>query len=109
MHYHSGEFYKGHWKNDQKSGSGEYTDLEGTIYNGQWLNDKMHGDGIMQYQNFCEYRGQWKHGVKHGDGEFIENGKKIKQVFENGILLKREIPKDYWDISDEDLAPYRDS
>jgi hypothetical protein len=109
MHYHTGEFYKGGWKNDLRWGIGEYTDSEGSNYNGGWLNNKMHGDGIMQYPNFSEYRGRWKDGVKHGEGEFIENGKKVNQVFENGVLLKKEIPKDYWDISDEEVAPYRDS
>ena len=109
MHYHTGEFYKGGWKNNLRWGIGEYTDSEGSNYNGGWLNNKMHGDGIMQYPNFSEYRGRWKDGVKHGEGEFIENDKKVNQVFENGVLLKKEIPKDYWDISDEEVAPYRDS
>ena len=75
-------YYKGKYKDDLKSGKGEFHWASGNVYRGHFKNDKWHGYGDMWWIDGSYYKGQWNKGVQHGEGEMsiLENGvKKVKR------------------------------
>lgn len=47
----NGEFYEGHFRNNQKSGHGSQTYQNGDVYEGEWQNDRRFGKGKISQKD----------------------------------------------------------
>ena len=65
----SGNIYEGEFLNNQRHGTGTFTELSDKRYEGQFENNKYHGFGrIIGANGVVHYEGQWLEGKKHGQG-----------------------------------------
>lgn len=75
-----GLFYKGRWKQGEKSGYGVLWDSENNVYMGAWLNDRRNGTGGQFYR----VEG-WVEG-SHGEPWLKENTENYTGEFKNGVF-----------------------
>jgi len=62
--------YKGEILDEQPSGYGTQTFINGDTYSGLFKNGKPYGIGIKRYQNGSSYTGHWENGKMSGWGRF---------------------------------------
>ena len=86
MQNDNGETYVGGWRDNLKSGEGEYAWPNGNRYEGNYREDKRDGYGTMHYHNGEYYKGYWKDGVKHGEGTYQTKQYAVQGVWEMGQL-----------------------
>lgn len=80
--------YLGAFREDKRSGTGEFTWNDGTIYNGSWYEDKLSGKGKMTFSNKEEYEGDFKDNKFNGTGTYTKNGKKYTGTWTNNKYSK---------------------
>lgn len=79
--------YLGAFREDKRSGTGEFTWNDGTIYNGSWYEDKLSGKGKMTFSNKEEYEGDFKDNKRNGTGKYIfKNGDVYEGAFKNDSM-----------------------
>lgn len=81
---HSGDFYSGMWKDDQKHGIGTFkfsrvpihkgygklVYIKGDVYFGDFAYDRKNGHGKLIFYNGDLYDGEWKEDQFHGHGVY---------------------------------------
>jgi hypothetical protein len=55
-----GDFYKGHFKDGEMTGSALIKYANGEIYEGEVKNGLKHGKGIFRYRNLSSVQGIWR-------------------------------------------------
>lgn len=92
LYYKDGNLYVGHWKNSEKEGIGCLYMKNGDKYHGEFKNGKKNGKGFFQSFDNNKYMGYFKDNKKNGPGIIeYKTGKKAKEEWMNGVLLKSEI------------------
>lgn len=82
--------YLGAFREDKRSGTGEFTWNDGTIYNGSWYEDKLSGKGKLTFSNKEEYEGDFKDNKRNGTGKYIfKNGDVYEGAFKNDSMEGR--------------------
>lgn len=71
MHYPNGDHYAGQWRDDERSGLGEYrfgpqSPWAGDRYNGHWRANRFHGQGRYTWAMGDAYDGPWQAGQQMG-------------------------------------------
>ena len=93
----SGEIFKGHWKNDQRHGSGVCKFPNGAIYKGEWREGRPQGQGILfsppneiveaRFDGWRVQDGMIK--VLFSNGEFYEGNMKDGKREMTGVMHYR--------------------
>ena len=84
MTWLNGASYAGDWAGDLREGFGIYRTLQGTDYTGGWLGGRRHGMGIYTNALGEEYVGEWQDGKMHGVGRLsCANGDVYEGRFKN--------------------------
>ena len=78
--------YTGTMKQNQITGSGEYTFPNGSKYIGEVLNGLRHGYGKFTSENGIIYEGEWKKGLKHGKGKIIQGNMCLEGTWKDGVI-----------------------
>ncbi len=83
-----GDYYKGHWKDDNKSGKGKLVWKSGAKYEGEFENGLPNGFGVFTFSKESEadyYEGHWKDHKMSGKGKLVcKDGTKQEGTIENG-------------------------
>lgn len=112
-----GSYYEGAFDNDTKHGEGTYVGADGSSYVGSYRYDLKHGHGTYVFENGDVYEGNFIDDIRSGsgkytwaesgdtyEGEFYNNlmngwgkytwaaGRVYEGVFENGVIVRVEIP-----------------
>ena len=77
----------GSWVEDQRSGNGKYSYINGDYYDGEWQNHVRHGQGTYVYADTgSKYTGTWKDGKREGQGEFIHANHKYVGPWKGDVV-----------------------
>lgn len=97
----------GGWVDDQRSGFGKYSYINGDTYEGEWQNHVRHGQGIYTYaETGTKYEGRWDNGKRDGHGELIHANHKYVGIFSGdrvSVFTRLKI-----EISNIHMQCYRD-
>ena len=58
----NGDYYKGDWVQDQRTGIGMQEYSDGSVYFGQWLKNKWHGQGLYVMADGSRHLGNFNSG-----------------------------------------------
>ena len=77
----------GSWVEDQRSGTGKYSYINGDYYDGEWQNHVRHGQGTYVYTDTgSKYTGTWKDGKREGQGELIHANHKFVGPWKGDVV-----------------------
>lgn len=76
--------YEGLWFNNQRSGVGIMTFVDGRVYHGDWFRDQLTGYGQMRYPDGSVYHGMWLMGQPHGTGRMDDQTGSFTGSWQNG-------------------------
>lgn len=81
--YDNGDFYKGTFSDNKKSGEGIYVLTDGSFYEGEWQNDLPHGmctyyDAVTDTSIY----GNWENGKRQGTFVYYDNINDITEILE---------------------------
>jgi len=89
MTWLNGATYTGEWAYDLREGFGIFRTLQGTEYAGGWLGGRRHGMGVYVNALGEEYVGEWKEGKMHGHGVYTFKGEAPKLGYwHEGTVMK---------------------
>ncbi len=90
--WHNGNFYNGHWKDDNMEGAGTLYYARGGVLKGNFAAGKLSGFGRCSYPNGDCYVGIWNAGKYHGRGLFYkkEGNCWVLGVFDQGSLKQEQ-------------------
>jgi hypothetical protein len=79
--------YFGEWKDNRRSGQGNYNYANGTQYSGGWKDDRRSGQGTYTFANGNKYIGEWKDGERSGQGTYtFANGDQFVGEHKDGDI-----------------------
>ena len=102
----NGEYYIGGFKNNKKSGYGEYFFDDNSTYKGNYHNDYANGSGVAVYTDGFVESGFWKNGEFQDQNEEYEEGLAGYANFEfceenyedeDGDDYSNQCEEDYWE------------
>lgn len=74
----------GSWVEDQRSGKGKYSYVNGDSYDGEWQSHLRNGRGTYTYaETGSKYLGTWREGKREGHGELIHANHKYVGPFKD--------------------------
>ncbi|XP_064638742.1 ankyrin repeat and MYND domain-containing protein 1-like isoform X2 [Lineus longissimus] len=80
--YKSGASFKGHVRDNVRSGHGIFTWPNGARYEGEYDNNARNGKGIQLWADRSEYTGDFVEDMRHGEGKHVwANGESYTGVF----------------------------
>ncbi|MBU6383841.1 MAG: hypothetical protein KGQ49_02410 [Verrucomicrobia bacterium] len=97
----NGDWYDGLWLNGRFCNTGVYETVDGRWrYEGQWRDGERVGYGKLFTQNdrgqrVLAYEGGWHKDQFHGQGTFTQRGREEFGLWENGKLVKQELPPEH--------------
>lgn len=68
--FRNGEFFEGHFNNDEKNGHGEFKFNDGSTFKGNYKHD-VYESGELRLVNQYVYTGSFKKGKRHGKGRVL--------------------------------------